>query len=159
MANTALIQSRVSPEIKQGAEQVLDKLGLDIPTTIRIFLSKINEDGDLPFEIRRGQKNHSATLREKIFTARHQLLSITEKYGATNLRLFGSVADGTAGENSDIDFIVDHPGEKHLAYMAALSIENEFRETLGTQHIDVTTPKTMRPEVAEGLKHATIIPI
>jgi hypothetical protein len=44
-----------------------------------------------------------AELRAK----RADILAIAADYGAYNLRVFGSVARGTATENSDIDFLVD----------------------------------------------------
>jgi uncharacterized protein len=41
-----------------------------------------------------------------------QILLIAEKHGASNVRVFGSVARGEANENSDIDFLVDYDLEK-----------------------------------------------
>jgi len=38
---------------------------------------------------------------------KEQILALAAKYGASNVRIFGSVANGTADENSDIDFLVD----------------------------------------------------
>lgn len=38
---------------------------------------------------------------------KEQILALAAKYGASNVRVFGSVANGTADENSDIDFLVD----------------------------------------------------
>ncbi|MCL4255832.1 MAG: nucleotidyltransferase domain-containing protein, partial [Anaerolineae bacterium] len=34
---------------------------------------------------------------------RDQILQIAQKHGATNVRIFGSVARGEATENSDVD--------------------------------------------------------
>jgi len=44
---------------------------------------------------------------EIIHDRKEQILSLAAKYGASNVRIFGSVANGTADENSDIDFLVD----------------------------------------------------
>jgi len=38
---------------------------------------------------------------------REEILSIAAKHGARNVRIFGSVARGEAGEESDIDLLVD----------------------------------------------------
>ena len=38
---------------------------------------------------------------------REEILSLAAKHGAKNVRVFGSVARGTAGPNSDVDFLVD----------------------------------------------------
>ena len=42
-------------------------------------------------------------LKEK----RQEIFAIAAKYGAGNIRIFGSVARGEADEESDIDFLVD----------------------------------------------------
>jgi len=44
---------------------------------------------------------------EIIQDRKKQILSLAAKYGASNVRVFGSVANGTADENSNIDFLVD----------------------------------------------------
>ncbi len=43
------------------------------------------------------------SLREK----REEILQIALRHGAKNIRLFGSVARGEAGESSDIDILVE----------------------------------------------------
>jgi len=44
---------------------------------------------------------------EIIQDRKEQILALATKYGASNVRIFGSVANGTADEKSDIDFLVD----------------------------------------------------
>ena len=46
---------------------------------------------------------HAALLRDK----REEILRIAAQHGAMNVRVFGSVARGEAGPDSDIDFLVD----------------------------------------------------
>lgn len=38
---------------------------------------------------------------------RKEILKIAQRHGAKNIRLFGSVARGEAGESSDIDILVE----------------------------------------------------
>uniref|UniRef100_UPI002FC9C993 nucleotidyltransferase family protein n=1 Tax=Methanoculleus sp. TaxID=90427 RepID=UPI002FC9C993 len=38
---------------------------------------------------------------------RSRILAIAGRHGATNLRIFGSVARGEAGPESDLDLLVD----------------------------------------------------
>ncbi|MBC6937264.1 MAG: hypothetical protein DWB42_15690 [Chloroflexi bacterium] len=38
---------------------------------------------------------------------RHEILALAEKHGAGNVRVFGSVARGEAGTDSDVDFLID----------------------------------------------------
>jgi uncharacterized protein len=51
-------------------------------------------------------------IRDLLSTHQAQILSIAEKHGASNVRVFGSVARGEANEDSDIDFLVDYDLEK-----------------------------------------------
>ena len=46
-------------------------------------------------------------IQELIGDQKDQILAIAAKYGAFNVRIFGSVAQGTADETSDVDFLVD----------------------------------------------------
>ena len=48
---------------------------------------------------------------ELLMAKREEILQIAARYGAHNVRVFGSVARGEAGPESDIDFLVDmEPG-------------------------------------------------
>jgi DNA-damage-inducible protein J len=51
-SNTALIQVRVEPDLKNDVEGILHDNGLDIPTAIRMFFAKIRRVQGLPFEVR-----------------------------------------------------------------------------------------------------------
>jgi addiction module RelB/DinJ family antitoxin len=51
MKNTALVQSRIPLEIKQGSEKILNDFGLDISTAIRMFLIKVKNTQSIPFSI------------------------------------------------------------------------------------------------------------
>ncbi len=44
---------------------------------------------------------------ELLHTKREDILRIAAKYGASNVRVFGSVARGEADEQSDIDLLID----------------------------------------------------
>jgi uncharacterized protein len=71
-------------------------------------------------------------LREK----RDEILRIAEKYGARNVRIFGSVATGDATDTSDIDLLVDTAEKTSPWFPAGLAAELE--ELLG-QRVDVVT--------------------
>jgi addiction module RelB/DinJ family antitoxin len=57
MANTALVQAKIEPELKISAEKYLNDFGLDISTAIRIFLKKVVQEEGIPFRI--GRKRES----------------------------------------------------------------------------------------------------
>jgi len=46
-------------------------------------------------------------IKEIIGDQREKILALASKYGASDVRVFGSVVRGTADEKSDIDFLVD----------------------------------------------------
>lgn len=64
-------------------------------------------------------------LRER----REELRAVAAKHGASNVRVYGSVARGQAGPESDIDLLVDLEEGRSLLDLAALHLELE--ELLG----------------------------
>ena len=44
---------------------------------------------------------------EIVQNKKEQVLALAARHGASNVRIFGSVANGTADKDSDIDFLVD----------------------------------------------------
>jgi len=75
---------------------------------------------------------------------RKALLASATRYGATNVRVFGSVARGEEGPDSDIDMVVDL--SRNTGLFALTSLENEFRETLGVQ-VDLSVSSELRPKI------------
>ena len=64
MSNTALIQVRVQPELKNDVDAILDASGLDIPTAIRMFFAKIRQVGGIPFDVRSANAETIAAMKE-----------------------------------------------------------------------------------------------
>ena len=50
--STATLQIRVEDSLKEQAMALFDRLGLDLPTAIRIFLKKSVLENGVPFEIK-----------------------------------------------------------------------------------------------------------
>lgn len=73
-------------------------------------------------------------LREK----RDEILRICAKHGARNVRVFGSVVRGEAGEDSDVDFLVEFEPGRSLLDQAGLVLDLE--ELLGRK-VDVVTER------------------
>lgn len=67
---------------------------------------------------------------------REEILSIAAKHGARNVRIFGSVARGEAGENSDIDLLVELDQGRSLLDLAWLVVD---LEELLERKVDVVT--------------------
>ncbi len=91
----------------------------------------------------------SEVLREK----REQILAIAAKYGARNVRIFGSVARGDADEKSDVDLVMDFDDSSSLMDHAALLLELE--ELLGRK-VDVAPEKHLRPRIRKRVLEETI---
>lgn len=77
---------------------------------------------------------------------RSEILAIAARYGARNVRLFGSVARGEADERSDIDLVVDFDPERSLLDHAGLSLE--LQELLGRE-VDVVSGRGLKPRIRE----------
>lgn len=56
---------------------------------------------------------------------REEILAAVENHGASNVRIYGSVARGEAQPTSDIDLIVDMDEGRSLLDLAALHLELE----------------------------------
>ncbi len=89
-------------------------------------------------------------LRELVDAHRDELQPILDKYAATNPKLFGSVARGTAHEGSDIDIIVEmDPADGNLL-MRASGLLEETRTLFGRDHIDVFPVQLLRRPVSQS---------
>ncbi len=77
---------------------------------------------------------------------REEIIKLAASYGATNVRIFGSVARGEETPESDIDFLVDlHPGRSLLDLGGLLY---DLRILLNTD-VDVVTENGLRPRIKE----------
>jgi predicted nucleotidyltransferase len=75
-------------------------------------------------------------ISEIIGEKKNQILVLAAKHGASNIRVFGSVAEGTADEHSDIDFLVDLEADRSLFDLGGLLMD--LQQLLG-RNVDVVT--------------------
>ncbi len=68
-------------------------------------------------------------LAELIAAKWYEILALADKYGATDGRVFGSVAKGTAGPASDLDLLVKLAADRSLLDLAALT--QDLQDLLG----------------------------
>jgi len=85
-------------------------------------------------------------LDELLRAKREDILRIAAKYGAYNVRVFGSVARGEADAESDIDLLVNMEPGRSLLDLCGLLIDLE--ELLGRK-VDVVTEKGLRDRIRE----------
>jgi len=85
-------------------------------------------------------------IQEIIGSQRQQILALAAKYGAFNIRIFGSVARGQADDKSDVDFLVDMEPGRSLFDMGGLLYD--LQQLLG-RNIDVVTTAGLRARIKE----------
>lgn len=81
------------------------------------------------------------SIRQLLQSKRSQILQIAARHGARKVRVFGSVARGTARRGSDIDFLVDMEEGRSLLDHAALIID---LERLLKRSVDVASERGLR---------------
>jgi predicted nucleotidyltransferase len=86
---------------------------------------------------------------------RDEVLRIAAKYGARNVRVFGSLARGEAGPGSDLDLLVSlDPGRSLLDLIA---IKQDLEDLLGCE-VDIVTEAAISPYLRDQvLKEAVAV--
>lgn len=84
---------------------------------------------------------------------RQAIVTIARRYGARDLRVFGSVVRGEADAQSDVDFLVElEPGRSVLDLGGPLMDLQEYLHC----KVDVMTPTMLKPRIRErALREAT----
>ncbi|XWK88756.1 MAG: nucleotidyltransferase family protein [Phormidium sp.] len=72
---------------------------------------------------------------------REEILSLAAQHGASNVRIFGSVARGVAKPDSDVDFLVEMETGRSLLDRVALI--QDLEDLLGKK-VDVANVKGLR---------------
>jgi uncharacterized protein len=83
-------------------------------------------------------------LYQRVALKRKEIAELAARYGASQVRIFGSVARRTADEHSDIDFLVELEPGRTLFDLGGLSFDLE--KLLG-RHVDVCTVSLLRDQV------------
>ncbi len=74
--------------------------------------------------------------KEEILSRRDEIIAVAKRYGASNLRIFGSVARGDVNETSDVDFLVHFETGRSLFDQGGLLMD--LRQLLGVD-VDVVS--------------------
>jgi predicted nucleotidyltransferase len=85
-------------------------------------------------------------IQELIGKQREQILALAAKYGASDVRIFGSVARGQADDLSDVDFLVNLQDGRSLFDLGGLLYE--LQRLLG-RRVDVVTFDGLRPRIRD----------
>lgn len=85
-------------------------------------------------------------IEEMIHSPRDVIRRIAEKHGASNVRVFGSVARGEAGPESDVDLLIDAGAVTSAWFPGGLVAD---LEALLDRRVDVVTERGLVPELRE----------
>ncbi len=85
-------------------------------------------------------------MTELLKVRRNEIMRIAAKYGARNIRLFGSVARGDASQDSDVDFLVDLEPGRSLFDLGGLLMD---LQDLLACNVDVVTERGLRPRIRD----------
>jgi len=77
---------------------------------------------------------------------REEILSIAERYGARNVRVFGSRARGEGRPDSDIDILVTV--RDHASLLELVAIKQDLEDLLGST-VHVVTEDAISPYIRE----------
>jgi len=85
-------------------------------------------------------------IAEILADKKDDILRVAARHGAANVRVFGSVAEGTADERSDIDFLVELEKGRTLLDLGGLLMD--LQQLLG-RRVDVVTPNGLRDRIRD----------
>jgi predicted nucleotidyltransferase len=87
-----------------------------------------------------------AVTLQDLRAAAAEITAAAAERGATNIRVFGSIARGDAGPTSDVDLLVDLEPGRSLFDLGGLLMD--LAELLGAD-VDVVTEASLKPRVRD----------
>jgi predicted nucleotidyltransferase len=93
------------------------------------------------------------TITELRAASKPEILRLAARYGARNVRVFGSVVRGESDEQSDVDFLVDLEPGRDLFDLGGFLIALE--QLLG-RPVDVVTEKGLRPRIRDQVRASAV---
>jgi hypothetical protein len=91
-------------------------------------------------------------LHDLLIRKRQDILTIAQRRGAKNIRIFGSVSRHETRPDSDIDLLIDLEPERSLLDLGGLAMD---LQQLLNHKVDVVTEAGIRPRIrADILKDA-----
>jgi uncharacterized protein len=129
---------RITPE---NMQELID-FGPDVGNEIVVYEPYLEEDEELKSE-------------EKVFMERDTILELLREHqedlarlGVASLALFGSLARGQAGPESDIDLLVEF--NRPVGFFAFLDVQFYLEKLLGRK-VDLVTPDALRPSMRDQI--------
>lgn len=92
-------------------------------------------------------------IEELLLPFREDILRIAAKYGAYNVRVFGSVARGEARVDSDVDFLVELESGRNL--LDRIALKQDLEELL-QREVDVAKPNNLHELIRDKVLEEAI---
>ncbi len=96
---------------------------------------------------------HAPTLAD-LRARRAEIICLAEQHGASNVRVFGSVARGESTPQSDIDLLVDQDWTQ-LSGWGGMVLLIALEDLLGYP-VDVTTEEELKPRIRRRVLAETV---
>jgi predicted nucleotidyltransferase len=137
MEHAAFLSVRLAPEIRNRVKAVAAARGQTVQDLVSGLVERFLAEQDrkppaLPAVLAR-LRQHEAELRQR---------------GITGLWVFGSLARGEAGPDSDIDLIAEFDPGSRLSLTGLSSLRADMAEMLGA-HVDLAEWQVLRQHVRE----------
>ena len=84
----------------------------------------------------------ATTIRQRLEALKPQFLEMARRYGASNLRIYGSIATGKEHPASDLDLLIDLP--KGHSLLGLICLRQELEDLLGCP-VDVSEAENLHP--------------
>jgi len=92
--------------------------------------------------------------KQDILNRRDEIIAVARRHGASDIRIFGSIARGDATEESDVDLLVRfEPGRTLLDHAGLLG---DLRDLLGV-NVDVVDEDGMRPRFRASVMREALV--
>lgn len=93
------------------------------------------------------------TINELLQENRESILAIAARYGASNVRIFGSVARKESRPDSDVDFLVNLEAGRSL--LDRIGLIQDLEDLLGCK-VDVAEPENLHRYIREKVLREAI---
>ena len=93
-------------------------------------------------------------MRPWLVEKREEILRIANSHGATQVRVFGSVARGEDDVRSDVDFLIELAPGRSLFDLGG--IQYELESLLG-RHVDVVTERGLKRRIRDRVLRESVV--
>jgi len=90
---------------------------------------------------------------QAIAQRRQRVLDLAHAIGATRVRVFGSAAEGTDREDSDLDLLVDLP--RGTSLLKVVGLQQSLTDELGVA-VDLCTERELHPDLRQAILAAAV---